>query len=31
MGIKISTCQNIRHKYTYNKKYTYINNPVLSC
>ena len=28
MGIKISVCQNIKHKYTWNKKYTYINKPV---
>ena len=25
MGIKIPISQNIKHKYTYNKKYTYIN------
>ena len=28
MGIKIPICQNIKHKYIYNKKYTYINKPV---
>ena len=28
MGIKIPNCKNIKHKYTYNKKYTYINKPV---
>ena len=28
MGIKILICQNIKHEYTYNKKYTYINKPV---
>ena len=28
MDIKISTWQNIKHKYTYNRKYTYINKPV---
>ena len=28
MGIKIPICQSIKHKYTYNKKYTYINKPV---
>ena len=28
MGIKISICQNIKHKYTYNKKHTYINKPI---
>ena len=28
MGIKIPICQNIKHKYTYNKKYTYINKTV---
>ena len=27
MGIKIPICQNIKHKYTYNKKYTYTNKP----
>ena len=25
MGIIMSICQNIKHKYTYNKKYKYIN------
>ena len=29
MGIKISICQNIKHKYTWNKKYTCINKPVV--
>ena len=28
MDIKIPISQNIKHKYTYNKKYTYINKPV---
>ena len=28
MGIKIPICQSIKHKYTYNKKYTYVNKPV---
>ena len=28
MVIKIPICQNIKHKYIYNKKYTYINKPV---
>ena len=28
MGIKIPICQNIKHQYTYNKQYTYINKPV---
>ena len=28
MGIKIPIYQNIKHKYTYNRKYTYINKPV---
>ena len=28
MGIKIPICQNIKHKYTYNKRYTCINKPV---
>ena len=29
MGLKIAICQNIKHKDTYNKKYTYINKPAL--
>ena len=29
MGIKIPIYKNIKHKYTYNKKYTYTNKPVL--
>ena len=28
MAIKIPICQNIKYKYTYNKKYTYIKKPV---
>ena len=28
MSIKILICQNIKHKYTYSKKYRYINKPV---
>ena len=28
MGIKIPISQNIKHKYTKNKKHTYINKPV---
>ena len=28
MVIKIPICQNIKHKYIHNKKYTYINKPV---
>ena len=27
MGIKTPISQNIKHKYKYNKKYTYINKP----
>ena len=27
MGIKIPICQHMKHKYTYNKKYTCINKP----
>ena len=29
MGIKIPISQNIKHKYIYNKKYAYINKPVI--
>ena len=28
MDIKTSICQNIKHEYIYNKKYTCINKPV---
>ena len=28
MDIKILICQNIKHEYTYNEKYRYINKPV---
>ena len=28
MGIKIPIYKKIKHKYTYNKKYTYTNKPV---